>query len=140
MSTRIVLLGRLGVERMGRPVGDAAGWGWHADPYSSPPSARIDLLTAIAHELGHMFGLDHEGEGVMDEALAPGERALPELAPTTVSRAPAHRHPGAPSACSASKLRVDLKPLYALRTFKPVSRRVSQARAHPTQAPHIPVG
>ncbi|NBB24499.1 tandem-95 repeat protein [Porphyrobacter sp. SLTP] len=78
---------------------DAAGYGWFIDATplaneefslsaggltalaGSEAAQGIDLLTAIAHELGHVAGLDDlygKAEGVMDGFLALGERNLPE--------------------------------------------------------------
>jgi hypothetical protein len=61
---------------------DAAGYGWFIDP---TPATRddldpgaMDLLTALAHELGHVLGLGHaEQSGFMSEYVARGERQLP---------------------------------------------------------------
>ena len=50
---------------------DAAGWGWFVDPtpgddseFTTPgdqgEQGRIDLLTALMHEIGHLLGHDHE--------------------------------------------------------------------------------
>jgi hypothetical protein len=51
---------------------DAAGLGW------SPAGGAFDLVTTVAHELGHVLGVDHSPEqGVMHDDLAPGTRALP---------------------------------------------------------------
>ncbi|WP_417389767.1 Calx-beta domain-containing protein [Gimesia sp.] len=75
---------------------DAAGYGWFIDttpatseeftesvdltlialPESSA-AGRVDLLTVILHELGHLLGYDHEESGLMQESLVPGVRKLP---------------------------------------------------------------
>jgi hypothetical protein len=78
---------------------DAAGWGWYVDPtpgdssefaamgstteYSavpdSPAADRIDLLTVLIHELGHVIGLGHEADvhDEMSATVTPGLRRLP---------------------------------------------------------------
>jgi hypothetical protein len=76
---------------------NAAGYGWFVDPtpadsseYSvaadnsrsaadadSPAFGRMDLLTVLLHEMGHVLGFDHDcGLPVMADQLASGERAL----------------------------------------------------------------
>ena len=37
---------------------------------------RVDLLTAVMHELGHALGNDHDDEGVMQDSLGLGSRRL----------------------------------------------------------------
>jgi subtilisin-like proprotein convertase family protein len=71
---------------------NAAGHGWFVDatPWRSEEFdakgrarrgsrafGRVDLLTVLAHELGHAAGLGHAGSGLMAATLAPGVRARP---------------------------------------------------------------
>jgi hypothetical protein len=81
---------------------DASGFGWFADasPADSmefrpalsgdglrarrgtPAFGRMDLLTTVEHELGHVLGLEHsqDRQDVMSEDLQPGVRKLPNIA------------------------------------------------------------
>ncbi|HVK09594.1 MAG TPA: PQQ-binding-like beta-propeller repeat protein [Gemmataceae bacterium] len=67
---------------------DAVGFGWFVDPTPRSDAefhqagdqgeqGKMDLLTAVVHELGHVLGRDHEVYGVMAEALTPGTRETP---------------------------------------------------------------
>ena len=86
----------------------AAGFGWSVDVSPTPESpfarsagqapARMDLLTVVLHEMGHVLGLadqdvDDPANPLMDKTLAPGVRRLPELAPALIGVA-APRGPG----------------------------------------------
>jgi hypothetical protein len=74
----------------------ATGYGWFIDPspdtdeeFAGPlpvsaPSRRIDLLSAVLHEMGHNLGLADDytpaaRDNVMYGFLTPGERRLPVL-------------------------------------------------------------
>jgi len=37
---------------------------------------RVDLLTVILHELGHVVGYEHDDDGVMAATLPPGVRRV----------------------------------------------------------------
>src|SRR5262249_10303470 len=68
---------------------DAAGWGWFTDasPGATPAAGRMDLLTVVEHELGHvLFGVQ-DGTGLMEATLAPGIRLFPASGP--MAEAPA---------------------------------------------------
>jgi large repetitive protein len=79
---------------------DAAGWGWFVDPSpagdaefatlvapterrvtaASPAAGRMDLLTALLHELGHLLGeedLPADAQGLMAGELPVGTRRTP---------------------------------------------------------------
>jgi membrane-associated phospholipid phosphatase len=70
---------------------NAAGWGWFVDPtprndseFTTPGNqgeqGRMDLLTVLEHEIGHLLGRGHEAEGVMQATLSAGRRRT--VAPT----------------------------------------------------------
>ncbi|MCO6455469.1 MAG: DUF11 domain-containing protein [Pirellulaceae bacterium] len=65
---------------------DAGGHGWYVDPVqvglTTRSQGQMDLLTVLAHELGHMLGLpdlnaDLHAEQLMTESLPAGVRRLP---------------------------------------------------------------
>ena len=77
---------------LGRAIGNAididpaaAGHGWSVVVADGAP--RMDLLTVVLHELGHVLGYEHTTQGLMAPTLAAGEtHVVPpiEAAPETV--------------------------------------------------------
>src|SRR5438034_6654684 len=66
----------------------AASWGWFVDktphtdaefttPGNQGEQNRMDLLTVLEHEVGHMLGKEHEDTGVMIDTLPTGTRRTP---------------------------------------------------------------
>ncbi|MCL6508323.1 MAG: S8 family serine peptidase, partial [Bryobacteraceae bacterium] len=64
---------------------NAAGWGWFVDatpwndsefttPGDQEEQHRMDLLSALMHEIGHLLGEDHREIGGMQETLTSGTR------------------------------------------------------------------
>ena len=69
---------------------NAAGWGWFVDPtpaddseFTTPGNQgeqnRIDLLSVLVHEMGHILGYGHADNGWMEDTLAVGVRSLLEV-------------------------------------------------------------
>src|SRR5262249_60089919 len=71
----------------------ADGYGWFIDPtpssdsefapgvVNSPSGGHVDLLSVVAHELGHLLGYgEDDSNGVTGEYLAPGVRHVPVAA------------------------------------------------------------
>jgi hypothetical protein len=94
---------------------DAAGHGWFVDPapgessefsagaseylspgHANPAYGKVDLLTVVAHELGHVLGYEDSGAtGLMAEYLGTGVRRLPTPIPTADQAIPPPHNPRA---------------------------------------------
>ena len=77
----------------------AAGYGWFVDQTPSESSEfddprgaakeRLDLLSVLVHEVGHVLGLDHDADSeVMQAEIYPGVRRLPHGNTTIVDLSP----------------------------------------------------
>jgi hypothetical protein len=94
---------------------DAAGWGWDVTP-GAVEAGRIDLLSVLRHELGHVLGYEHDDLALMGETIDPGttltlERAGPissvsgaRATETTIHRG--HASDRAPTSAHASAVAV----------------------------------
>jgi hypothetical protein len=66
---------------------EAAGWGWFVDQTPGEDSEfasgvqGMDLLSVVAHELGHLAGLGHsqDEDALMGDVLLPGQRRVQAL-------------------------------------------------------------
>jgi hypothetical protein len=80
----------------------------------------------LAHEIGHLFGQDHETDGLMAEALTPATRTDPPSDPNPVDVAPldqAFAHGEASLAIRSERHRS--KPVWARRTMPMPPRAIS---------------
>lgn len=111
----------LGGARLGEASGstitlddNAAGWGWNvgraAGRGRKSVSGRMDLLSALVHEVGHLLGRDHAEGGVMAETLAPGVRQIATNRVIVADTTSGRDHPLAAIPGASSR--------FSLRTFR----------------------
>jgi hypothetical protein len=54
---------------------------WDDSEFTTPGNQgeqnRMDLLTVLKHEMGHLLGYEHTNSGVMTDTLPPGTRRTP---------------------------------------------------------------
>ncbi len=64
---------------------NADGAGWYTD-VGTPAAGRVDLLTVVSHEIGHVLGYGHSAVAgdLMYDTLTPGTKRWPGSAPMTM--------------------------------------------------------
>jgi hypothetical protein len=133
---------------------DAAGHGWYIGPTladnsafpagpGSPAYGHVDLLTVVAHELGHILGYEDSGTtGLMAEYLGTGTRRLPTPIETgTQAGVPSLALPGAKSRLSSLSphLRALSNAIPVAIPTTPGSRNVMDVLADTSSAAIVPV-
>ncbi len=109
----------------------AAGFGWSA-MHPGDSTLRMDLLTVVRHELGHVVGYEHSATGLMAPTLAAGEsRAVPETAPPVPTRV---EKPSAPAGAASPprQSKTTPPPATAERPTKPTQSSSPAAPSGPT--------
>ncbi|HVK08828.1 MAG TPA: M57 family metalloprotease [Gemmataceae bacterium] len=134
---------------------DAAGHGWFVDPTPADDSefrlpgdqgeqGRMDLLTVLLHEFGHLLGHDHGGAGLMAESLATGQRLLPDHHEDHTEVTPREAEPPAPAVpevvpiTTVGRLEVFALSVAPLQTPEPVT--VAPPTLAPKAATRTPAG
>ena len=103
---------------------NAAGYGWSVGRDDDGRIDRIDLLTVVLHELGHVYGRNHDalGVGLMAASLEPGERRSPRASHADIAMPESAMESGALGSLSSHLgPTADLNVWYASRETAAVS-------------------